>query len=317
MSLVSIIMPAYNAQEFIDEAIESVILQTYNNWELIIINDGSTDNTQQIANRYVAQDARVKLINQANQGETASRNNGIKAATGEYIAFLDSDDFYFPNYLKKMIAAFEQSDCDLIQCGYVFERVAMTISNPYFEGNLLEAWALKNRFTVCINSFMVKQCLLTTHNIHFVPGRTMSGDFAFIVECAVFGKAKIIPDILTFYRYNQSSVSIDINGAKAKNDVTTRQAILAFVQQHYNLPHKQQVCAFLQETINGVAYAFQKQTWHNIQQGQYQKALDDLTQFGTIGKNRSKKPIRYAIQRAIINSHHIPLWKFSKLFKFL
>lgn len=310
-------MPAYNAQEFIGEAIESVILQTYKDWELIIINDGSTDDTLQIVTDYVQKDNRIKLINQANQGETASRNNGIKTARGEYIAFLDSDDFYFPNYLKKMLTAIKQTDSDLIQCGYVFERVAMTISNPYFEGNLLEAWALQNRFTVCINSFMVKHSLLTAHHIHFVPGRTMSGDFAFIVECAVFGKAIIIPDILTFYRYNQGSVSIDINGTKAKNDVTTRQAILEFVQKHYTSTHKQQVCDFLQKTINGVAYAFQKQIWGYIQQGQYQKALDNLAQFGTIEKSRSKKLIKYAIQRAIINSHNIKLWKASKLLKFL
>lgn len=314
MSLVSIIMPAYNAQEFIAEAIESVLLQTYPEWELIIIDDGSSDKTLEIAQSFAGKESRIKLIAQTNQGVSVARNNGIQSAKGTYITFLDADDFYLPRFLQKMTSELESSNCDLIQCGYVFERVAMTISYPLTEGNLLEIWALHKYFMVYPSAFMVKHDLLKQHHLLFDQQQKMSEDFAFIVKCAVYGKAKIIPDILTFYRHNQASVSIDINGAKARNDVNTRQAILAFVKQHYHASHKQQVCQFLEGAMHGVAYAFQKQVWGYIKKGQYDKAMDDLKQYGAIEKNRNKKPLRYALQRTVINSQNPTLWK---LFSFI
>lgn len=91
-------MPAYNASAFIAGAIGSVINQTFTNWELIVINDGSSDETENVVKSFV--DARIKLINQVNKGLGAARNNGIEAATGNWIAFLDSDDIWLPNKLQ-------------------------------------------------------------------------------------------------------------------------------------------------------------------------------------------------------------------------
>jgi len=102
-ALVSIIMPAYNAELFIEEAIESVISQTYINWELIIVNDGSTDNTRTIVEKFLLEDNRIKLINQENKRLGAARNTGFKNATGFFVAFLDSDDLWLPSKLEIQI----------------------------------------------------------------------------------------------------------------------------------------------------------------------------------------------------------------------
>ena len=102
-NLVSIILPFYNSQKFLEEAIKSIINQTYKNWELLLINDGSSDDSLKIAKKYL-RDKRLKLISyDKNKGPAYSRNLGIKEAQGEYICFLDSDDLWEKKKLKTQI----------------------------------------------------------------------------------------------------------------------------------------------------------------------------------------------------------------------
>lgn len=107
---VSIIMPTYNSAQFLDDSINSVINQTYTNWELIIIDDCSSDNTITIIEKYRAQDRRVQLFeNQKNLGPAYTRNIGLQNANGEYIAFLDSDDIWFVDKLSIQISFMEKN----------------------------------------------------------------------------------------------------------------------------------------------------------------------------------------------------------------
>jgi teichuronic acid biosynthesis glycosyltransferase TuaG len=99
-ALVSILMPAYNAEKFIEESIRSVIAQTYKNWELIVIDDGSTDDTGQIVEKIRLEDNRVRYLYQTNQRQAAARNNGFKVSQGSWIAFLDADDLWSPKKLE-------------------------------------------------------------------------------------------------------------------------------------------------------------------------------------------------------------------------
>ncbi|CAL68227.1 glycosyltransferase family 2 protein [Christiangramia forsetii] len=102
--LVSVIMPAYNSEVFITESIQSVIRQTYPNWELLIIDDASSDTTKQIVQKFSSEDERIKLLkNSTNAGTHHSRNKGIKAASGNFIAFLDADDQWKPQKLEKQL----------------------------------------------------------------------------------------------------------------------------------------------------------------------------------------------------------------------
>lgn len=106
--MVSIIMPCYNAGKYIREAIDSVVNQTFQDWELIIVNDGSTDNSQQVVEDYFqtsscTQQSQIRLINQPNSGACRARNNGIEHAKGEYIKFLDADDVLLPNALQDQV----------------------------------------------------------------------------------------------------------------------------------------------------------------------------------------------------------------------
>lgn len=109
MGLVSIIMPAYNAAGTIKESIQSVLSQTYKDWELLVIDDGSTDQTAEIVQEVADGDVRVKLmLNRVNMGVVASRNRGLAEASGDYIAFLDSDDLWKPKKLERQLGYMEE-----------------------------------------------------------------------------------------------------------------------------------------------------------------------------------------------------------------
>lgn len=123
--LVSIIMPAYNAGKYISDSIASVISQTYQNWELIIINDYSKDNTPKIIENYANADSRIKVFsNSKNVGVSETRNKGIELATGNWIVFLDSDDMWHPQKLEKQIEKIKSNSADFIFTGasYVNEK---------------------------------------------------------------------------------------------------------------------------------------------------------------------------------------------------
>lgn len=107
--LISIIIPCYNQGFFLSETIESVIRQSYTNWECIIVNDGSTDNTPNIAQYYCQKYSKIKYIEQANQGLSSARNNGIKQSQGKYILSLDSDDLIGVTYIEKAIKILEEN----------------------------------------------------------------------------------------------------------------------------------------------------------------------------------------------------------------
>jgi teichuronic acid biosynthesis glycosyltransferase TuaG len=133
--MVSVIMPAYNVEQYIQQSIQTVINQTYKNWELIIINDGSTDNTALIAEQYSTLDARIRLINQSNGKQASARNAGIEIVKGEYIAFLDSDDLWEPNKLEKQITYLTNyPEIDLVYTnGWVFDYDNLNELKPYFQ----------------------------------------------------------------------------------------------------------------------------------------------------------------------------------------
>ena len=112
--LVSIITPLYNGERFVGQTIESVLAQTYPHWEMLIINDGSTDNSLAVAESYVAKDPRIKVFSQPNGGSAAARNNGIRRAEGRYIALLDADDLWEPFFLERQLRLMTEKQCQLV-----------------------------------------------------------------------------------------------------------------------------------------------------------------------------------------------------------
>lgn len=108
--MISVILPAFNCKNYIERCIDSILNQTYTNLEIIIIDDGSTDGTSLICDKYALKDNRIKVIHQQNKGVSEARNLGIKLSTGEYISFIDNDDWISPNYFQCLFEAINQDD---------------------------------------------------------------------------------------------------------------------------------------------------------------------------------------------------------------
>lgn len=115
---ISVIMPVYNVEKYINRSVDSVLSQTFDNFELIIINDGSKDKTGEICDSYAARDSRVKVIHKENGGGSSARKAGIDAAVGKYIMFIDSDDAYVKDTMEKAHQAITQQDADIVQFGF-------------------------------------------------------------------------------------------------------------------------------------------------------------------------------------------------------
>ena len=116
--MISVVIPIYNVEKYLKKCIESVINQTYKNLEIILVNDGSTDNSKNIIDEYSLIDNRIKVINKKNGGLSDARNVGIEIAKGDYIAFLDSDDWIELNMYEKLYSYIKQENADIVQCSY-------------------------------------------------------------------------------------------------------------------------------------------------------------------------------------------------------
>ena len=118
--LVSINLCCYNGEAFLDETLHSICSQTYPNWELVIVNDGSTDGTEAIVEKYMNQGVPIIYHVQENQGLGASRNKALELSSGAFIAFIDQDDLWLPEKLEKQIMLFENPETGLVFCDVIF-----------------------------------------------------------------------------------------------------------------------------------------------------------------------------------------------------
>ena len=158
-ALVSIVMPAYNCEKYVVEAINSILAQTYRNWELLVLDDGSKDNTLRIIEEFSQKDSRIKALpNGKNMGVSATRNRGIELASGEWIAFLDSDDMWKSEKLEKQFEIVEKEAAEFLFTGssYINEE-----GEPYkgiFEvPEKITYKKLRNQNVISCSSVLVKK----------------------------------------------------------------------------------------------------------------------------------------------------------------
>lgn len=165
---VSIIMPAHNAENYIAESIDSVIAQSYENWELIVVNDGSTDHTESILHDFAKQDKRIRYLSQENRKQGAARNKGISESKGDILAFIDADDIWRPDKLEIQLKYFLENKVDLaFTDGYYFfscpgdtSQGFKTRSGFHHGKEAVELFIINNRI-IC-SSVMVRKSVIET-----------------------------------------------------------------------------------------------------------------------------------------------------------
>jgi len=209
MPLVTVIMPAYNAAPFIEEAIASVMTQTVTDWELIIIDDCSKDDTFSVAQCSIGCEPRIRLLrNERNLGVSKTRNRGLDMSTGRYIAFLDSDDVWHPEKLEKQLTKLQETGAGICYCSYgIIDIYGETIKADYIVPETAEyADILKENYIQCsamlIRENIVKKFRFNTEFFHedYILGLDMlrSGEKA--VGCK---------ELLLNWRYLENSRSFN------------------------------------------------------------------------------------------------------------
>lgn len=136
--LVSVIIPVYNCERYIRANVESLVRQSYRNTEFVFVDDGSTDQSPEILREYARKDERIRVIRQENQGVSAARNTGLKAAQGEFITFADADDYADERYVEALLEGICRENADISCCGFVLHRPDREIA--FYEGKALQIW---------------------------------------------------------------------------------------------------------------------------------------------------------------------------------
>lgn len=227
--MVSVIVPIYNVEKYLRHCIESIINQTYQELEIILIDDGSPDGSGVICEEYAKKDSRIKVVHKQNEGLGFARNTGLEYVTGDYVCFVDSDDWLEKNAIESWLNAIESNNADMVMCNYqkindngeLLYRYQITKEKLIFE----ESDIIKNIFLPMIGrnsyekeDFTINMCVWTniysTHiikdnHIRFLSEREyLSEDICFNLEYLLHTKKVVmIPDNLYCYRFNPDSLT--------------------------------------------------------------------------------------------------------------
>lgn len=205
-SLVSIIVPIYNAEKYLDSCIQSVLRQTYTNWELILIDDGSTDKSGRIAEEYGFADERITVFHQKNLGVSLARNQGIDEATGNYVVFLDADDELIEDCLAKTVNIAEETNADVV-AGRSCENQELFQDRIIWTG----AEALENSLKDHLFTYSTCAKLIRREFIgktRFTPDIRINEDSYFVFQLLCKQNVFVLTnDVIYFYRANSESSS--------------------------------------------------------------------------------------------------------------
>lgn len=212
--LVSVIIPVYNVQDYLSECIESVLNQSYQNLEVIVINDGATDNSGDIINKYRDSDERIVAIVQTNKGIAESRNVGINHATGEYIYFLDSDDKIALNMFEVLIPQMQSKNLEMIHFnaeafsdeGLSFDKKQYIRRRNEQELNSLKAFLETEQYSSSVCLYITKRKLLLSNKQRFITGILHEDEDYTFRLMGTASKQMFTEDVMFYRRYRKGSI---------------------------------------------------------------------------------------------------------------
>ena len=208
--MISVIVPVYNVETYLEECLDSIQNQTYTDFEVLLVNDGSTDGSKTICERYCKENRRFHLLNQENQGLSAARNTGVAASRGEFIVFVDSDDMILANYLETLMH-YMREDVDIVESQFTVsneEFLAKSFKEPtiLFEGNSQEAVKIFPKHVLNVNAVTKLYRRSIVEAVPYIDGVIFED-----VYCGI-GMLKYIRKIIKidykgyYYRQHQASI---------------------------------------------------------------------------------------------------------------
>lgn len=242
--LISVIIPVYNVEKYLRQCLDSVVNQTLKDIEILIINDGSTDNSQYIIKEYADKYSNIKVINKQNEGLYKARNTGLENATGKYIGFVDSDDYIKHDMYEKLYSKAEETNADIVSCNYcIFYEKKNKLKNIDFSKSIKLLKHSNNKLTgaeeilfdtpVSWNKIFKKHFLIK-NNIAFDSNIRIADD-AYFNRLCFFNAKKIfyIPDFLYIYRkFRENSIRNKKNIKNFHDVFITSQKLINYVKNN-------------------------------------------------------------------------------------
>lgn len=239
--VISIIIPVYNVETYIGQCLKSISDQTYKDFEVLIIDDGSIDRSQQIYKGFESKDKRFVSFKQENKGPSAARNLGIENAKGEFIAFIDADDYIDKNYLQELVNTLQSNVADLACCGYFERSVFNDKPFPVLDFSALE-YNNKDNFihelfhgtSGVLWAKLFQSKVIRENKLLLDPNIKMSEDLIFVLEYTLkINKIAILDKYLYFYnRLNEKGISSQHDLSYIKDLELSNKAIDLIVQEN-------------------------------------------------------------------------------------
>lgn len=222
--LISLIIPVYNTKKYLDECLQSVFAQTYTNLEIIIVDDGSTDGTGEMCDRYPDVDARVKVFHKTNEGLGLTRNYGMQYATGKYICFLDSDDKIQPGFIEELYRGLTENHVDLCKAGYTRFKGTEALNKKQYTNTVYTGDQAKTQFLprlvgaspeghdsveMSVWAVLYRFDIIKEHNLKFPSERELiSEDIVFNIQYFQYANGGcLIESTGYYYRVNDTSLT--------------------------------------------------------------------------------------------------------------
>lgn len=239
MDLISIIVPVYNVEDYLCECIDSICSQTYQNLEIILVDDGSSDNCPKLCDEYALKDCRIRVIHQSNQGLSAARNTGYKESNGTYIAFIDSDDKVSNMFIENLYRILLENNAQIAVCAYTRDLdklVERKVSSNVVltSEKMLRGWhgRYKRLETVVWNKLYERQILETFPNGKLFPeGKIHEDTYVSHLFVARAQRIAITPQKLYFYRKRKESISRVYAEEAIRDDLDAQRVRLYFFKE--------------------------------------------------------------------------------------
>jgi len=242
-NFISIIIPVYNVEQYLRACLDSVFVQSLANYEVICINDGSTDGSSSILDEYTAKHSNISLIHQKNKGLSAARNAGIRAAKGEYVFFLDSDDWLELDALKILVENQSGEDIICFNGRRYFENGIEEYPDKGIEESNLAGWDYYNKYAlvptnfhfVCVVLRIYRREFLLHNNLFFTEGIYHEDNLFTPIACYYAKSVKIIPNTLYVYRIREGSITQTSNKKRIYDIVEVANSLASFFIPKTNL----------------------------------------------------------------------------------
>lgn len=264
--VVSVIIPVYNGENYIERCLNSILNQTYTDLEILIINDGSTDRTEDIINRYIEDGKNVRCIYQKNQGVSIARNLGLKHAKGEYVSFVDSDDFVESTFIEKMYKSAKNNNSDMVVCGHVryyadnlkknevlnYKNENKSIYTQYESINLLLNLSVKGYLW----DKLFKREKLIENNFFLEPNRYIEDWFPTFKYVCEINNITFVNEALYYYVQRDSSALHTINSKLLEDYVYSVKKIKKYLKENKIKYSKKSMQVFECETFYSIIRYF-------------------------------------------------------------